>query len=156
MSYNVNIDGCEGQNIELRVSFFSGPKLFVNGEPAPKGNKRGEMVLRRNDGREIVARWKPQFMGLDVPQLVVDGETLAVVEPLKWYEWLWGGLPILLVFVGGLLGALAGVIGFFINTKVFRSNLNGFLKYVVSGVVSVLALVAYLAAAAVFLLLIAR
>ena len=104
MIYKLNIEGCEGQNIEVEARFWSGPTLLVNGHPAPKGSKRGEMLLRCNDGTQVIARWKPQCMGFDVPQLVVRDKVIRLVEPLKWYQWLWSGLPIVLVFVGGAVG----------------------------------------------------
>ena len=156
MGYTANIEGFEGQNIEVNIGFWTGPKLLVNGNPAQKGSKRGEMVLQRNDGKQVVATWKPQFLGLDVPQLNVDGKTITLVEPLKWYQWVWGGWPVFLLFVGGALGAIAGMIGFSINAKIFRTEMSDVLKYVVSGVVSVLAVVAYFVFAVIFSLLLNR
>ena len=95
MNYPINIEGFEGQTLEMKPSgMWAGPQLLVNGQPAPKGPKRGQMLLRRTDGSEAVATWKPQFMGLDVPRLDVDGKQINVVEPLKWYAWVWSGLPI--------------------------------------------------------------
>jgi hypothetical protein len=143
MNYSTKINGFEGQNIEVKVSFWSGPKLLINGEPAQKGTKRGEMFIQRNDGKQVTASWKPQLFGLDVPQLVVDGNIVNLVEPLKWYQWVWGSWPILLLFIGGALGALAGLISVTINAKVFRTEMNDVLKYLVSGVVSVLTVIAY-------------
>lgn len=156
MSYNLKIEGFEGQNMEVKVSFWSGTKLLINGEPAPKGTKRGEMLIQRNDGKQVNASWKPQFLGLDVPQLVVDGNVVTLVEPLKWYQWVWSGWPVMLLFIGGALGAIAGMIGVTINAKVFRTEMSDVLKYVVSGVVSVLAVVAYFVAAIILSLLINR
>jgi len=156
MSYKANIEGFEGQNIEVIVSFWSGPKLLINGNPAPKGSKRGEMMLQRNDGKQVIASWKPQVLGLDVPQLIVDGKVTNLVEPLKWYQCVLGGWPVLLVFMGGVLGAVAGMIGFIINAKIFRTKMNDVLKYVISGAVSVLAVIAYFVAAIIFSLLIGR
>lgn len=153
MGYTANIEGFEGQRIEVNVGFWSGPKLLVNGEPAPKGQKRGEMVLQRNDGRQVIASWKPQILGFDVPQLVVDGKAVNLVEPLKWYQWVWGGWPVILVFVGGALGAVAGVLGFSINARVFRTEMSEILKYVITGAVSVLAVVAYFVVALVLSIL---
>lgn len=154
MGYTATIEGFEGQQIEVNVGFWSGPKLLVNGQPAPKGQKRGEMVLQRNDGRQVVASWKPQALGFDVPQLVVDGKAVNLVEPLKWYQWVWGGWPVLLLFFGGALGAIAGVLGFSINAKIFRTEMSEVLKYVVTGAVSVLAVVAYFVVALVVSILI--
>ncbi len=156
MSYHAKIEGLEGQNIEVNVSFWAAPKLLVNGEPAPKGTKRGEIVLQRNDGKQVTATWKPQFLGLDVPQLVVDGKVITLVEPLRWYQWIWGGWPVMLLLIGGALGAIAGIIAAAINAKVFRTELSDVLKYVVTGVVSVLAVVAYFVAAIILSLLINR
>ena len=154
MDHKINIEGFEDKNIEVRTSFWSGAKLLVNGKPAQKGKKRGEMILQNNDGKEVIATWKPQLLGLDLPQLGVDGKIVTLVEPLKWYQWVWGGWPLLLLFVGGALGAIAGMISFIINAKVFRSEMSEVLKYVVSGVVSVSALIAYFVAATIFTLLI--
>jgi hypothetical protein len=137
MSYIATLEGFEGQKIEVQVSFWTGPKLLVNGMPAPKGAKAGEMLLQRNDGRQVAAAWKMQLFGLDVPQLVVDGKTIQFVGPLKWYQWIWGGWPIALLFLGGALGAVAGMLAFWANTKIFRSEMTPALKYLVTGVVSV-------------------
>jgi len=154
MSYTTNIEGFEGQKIELNVSFWTGPKLLVDGAPAQKGSKRGEMVLQRNDGRQVTAMWKPQVLGLDVPQLIIEGKTVNFVEPLKWYQWIWGGWPVILVFIGGALGAIAGMLGFAVNAKIFRAEMSPVLKYVVTGAVAVVSVIAYLIAATIFTLLV--
>ena len=148
MRYPLRLEGFEGQNLEVQpAGILAGPQLLVNGEPATKGARRGMMVLRRNDGREVVATWRPQIFGLDVPQLWLDGQRINVVEPLKWYVWVWSALPVLLVLVGGALGALTGFIGFGINTKIFRAALPGPAKVGLSVLVSVLAIGLYLVAA---------
>ena len=143
MGYKVNIPGFESQNVEVEVSFWTGPKLLVNGKPAPKGKIRSEMILQYPDGRKTVAEWKPQFLGLDVPQLVVEGNVISLVEPLKWYHWVWGGLPIVLVFVGGALGGIAGFTAFAVNSRIFRADLGGFEKFALTGIVSVVAVLVY-------------
>jgi len=40
--------------------------------------------------------------------VVFDGQTITLVSPLRWYEYAWMSLPLLLVFAGGALGALFG------------------------------------------------
>ena len=148
MNYPVKLEGFEGQKIEVQpAGTFSGYKLLINGQPAPQGPKRGQMLLRRNDGTQAIATWKAQLLGFDTPQLVVDGKPIALVEPLKWYEWVWGGWPVLLLFVGGVLGAIAGFIAFSVNAKIFRSSLGGVEKYTLTAVISAVAVMAYLVVA---------
>jgi hypothetical protein len=145
MNYSVNLEGFEGQKIEVQpAGFFGSPKLLVNGVEARKGPKRGTMILRRNDGREVVAAWSNSF--LDVPKLVVDNKTIHVVKPLAWYEWIWNGWPIVLLFVGGALGGGLGALALSINLSVFRSEQNTFFKYFLTGAISVGAVIVYLIA----------
>lgn len=155
MRYKIEIEGFEGQNIEIETAgFFSGFKIFVNGVLAPKGNKRGEVILRKNDGSISIATWKQQMLGLDFPQLAVDGKIIKIVEPLKWYEYIWNGLPILLIFTGGFIGAFFGVIGFSSNIKIFRSTISTPFKFISTALVSGLTVVIYLITVALFMMLV--
>lgn len=150
MNYPIQLEGFEGQTLEVKAAgLWAGPQLLVNGQPAAKGPKRGQMLLRRNDGSESIATWKQMFLGLDVPGLIVDGKQISVVEPLKWYVWVWSGLPVLLVFIGGALGAVAGIVAFTINTQIFRSARSTAVKFGLTAVVSVLAGVVYVVLASV-------
>lgn len=139
MKYNVNLQGFEGQTIEVQSQgMLSGAKLLVNGKPASKGTKRGEMLLQRNDGREVVAKFQTAF--LDVSKLEVDGQIIQVVEPLKWYEWAWNALPLLIAFIGGMIPFLIGFAAFSINATLFRSQKNTLAKYGLTALVSFAAL----------------
>ena len=152
MNYSIQIEGFEGQNIEVQPpKLFDSPKLLVNGQRASSGPKRNQMVLRRNDGKEVIAFWKPRFLGLDVPQLSVDGKIIDVVEPLKWYERAWSGLSVLLIFSGGIIGGVVGFISFSINMKIFRSPLQTGAKYFASAGVSAAAVIIYFIVASLFL-----
>ncbi len=143
MSYPVKIEGFEGQKIEVEVNYLAGAQLLVRGEKVPRGKNRGEMLLKRNDGREVVAVWKPQALGFDVPLLVVEGREIRLVEPLKWYQWVWSALPVALAAEGGMLGAIIGLIALSLNAGLFRSNRSEVMKYVVTGAVSAAAVILY-------------
>ena len=152
MKYSIDLEGFEGQNIEFQTEgFFSGAKLLVNGEPAPKGKKRGEMLLRRNDGSEVIAKFQNAF--LDIPKLKIDEQVIQFVEPLKWYEWAWNAIPLLIIFSGGAIPILIGVIAFSINANLFRSQKTTLAKYGLTGLVSFAALVVFLIVAVGFSLL---
>jgi hypothetical protein len=145
MNYELKLQGFEGQRIEVRSpGIFSGYKLLVNDEKVPKGPKRGQLLLRRNDGIEIIASLKPKILGLDVPQLLIDGKTYNLVEPLLWYELMWSGLPIFLVFTGGALGGALGALAFSVNARVFRAPLNPIVKFATTTGVSFLAVMVFL------------
>ncbi len=137
MLYTVALEGFEGRDIAVELAgVFSAPRILVDGEPAPKGQKAGDVVLRRNDGRESVARLRTTNFLDPVPHLIVDDHSYQLVEPLKWYQWIWGGLPIVLLFSGGALGALFGSVGVIINSRLFRSQMNPVLKYLATAGVS--------------------
>lgn len=144
------IEGFEGQDIVVKSGLLGGTRLTINDQKAPKGQRRGEMALTRNDGRVVTATWKPQMMGFDTPQLVVDGKTIQLIEPLKWQEMVFAGLPLILVFIGGLLGAIVGVLAFTASTSIFRSGSSKFSKYALSGLISILAVLIYLVLATAF------
>ena len=137
MQYPVQAEGFEGRKLILEIpGFFSSAKLWIDGQLAPKGPKKGLFLLRRLDGTEATAKFRNQFLD-PVPQLVIDNETIKVVEPLRWYQWIWAGLPVLLIFIGGALGAILGFLATSINTRIFRSEINGLVQYVTVAVVSV-------------------
>lgn len=156
MDFHPAIEGFEGQNIEVKTSMWTGTKMFINGEKAPKGPHRGTMSLTRNDGRVVTARWIPQMMGFDTPQLEVDGKNYLLTQPLKWYEMLLSAMPIVLVFIGGLLGAIIGILAFGANAAIFRSGMNKVVKVLLALLIIVVAVIVYLVVATVFQLAIGR
>ena len=144
MGYKVNAEGFEGQDIEIVVSFWTGTKLLVNGEKAGRGPKRGQLLLKRNDGKEVVVTLKQKMLGLDVPQFEIEGKIIDLVKPLTWQQWLFAGSPVVVLFLGGALGAAIGMVGIYLNVKIFRSELSEVLKYILSIVVTVSLIVGYL------------
>jgi hypothetical protein len=152
MLHPVQLEGFEGQTIQVQSpGFLSGTKLLVNGQPATQAKQRGQMLLRRNDGREVIATWKSQGLGFDMPSLIVDGKPVEIVPPLMLTQWFWAALPLFLVFVGGALGGITGFIAFAINARVFRTDMNILLKFLVTGLISALAVIIYFIGATLFL-----
>ncbi len=151
MIVHPSIEGFEGQNFEVKTSPFGGAKLFVNGQPAPKGSAPRSMSLTRNDGRVVTAQWRSQLFGFDLPQLEVDGKLYPLSEPLKWYAVAISALPLFLVFIGGLLGALAGVVAFAINSSIFRSGTNKVVQVLLAILVTLGAVLLYLVLATLLL-----
>jgi hypothetical protein len=101
-------------------------------------------LLKKNDGTTAIASLNMQVLGFDVPQLQVDDQIYKAVEPLKWYQIIWSMLPVSLLFVGGFLGAMCGLFAFYANGRIFRSSMNDVLKYVVTALISIAAVVVWL------------
>ena len=140
----VQIPGFESQQIAVEMpGAFGSAKLFVNGQPAPPAPKKGQYLLRQNDGTEVVASFKSGWPD-PTPMLVVGAQTIKLAEPLMWYQWIWAAWPLVLILLGGAIGGLLGGGAAVINTQIFRSDKNAFVKYALTAFISVIAFVLWL------------
>jgi hypothetical protein len=141
----IELDRFKGKKLSLQAArFWSGPKIFEN--DAPLKRQKGKYLIRDNGGREAIIKLKYNLID-SIPRLVVDGETIDLVAPLKWYEMMWIGLPVLLIFAGGAIGAVLGFLATSCSGKIFRSNNNIFAKYLLTGILSGFSILAYILAA---------
>jgi len=145
MEYPVKIDGFEGHKLAVTsAEMFANPKLLVDGQSASQGQKRGEFILRKNNGAKVIAQVTAAYLGFDpVPQLIIDGKTIQIMEPLKMYQWIWSGIPLFLFFIGGVLGTLISILAFAINVRVFRSQRSSPLKYLITALVTIVSVGIY-------------
>ncbi len=127
--YPVRIPGFEHETIELESSgFFSPAKLYIDGKKAEAGKKKNELLLRKSNGSTTSVFIQSAFFDT-VPRLLVNGKVIKVVSPLIWYQYIFSGLPLFLIFVGGVVGAVLGMVAFILNIRIMRANLNTPLKY---------------------------
>jgi hypothetical protein len=96
------------------------------------------MAAHEDSGAEKIIQTRYNLVD-PVPTLKIDGEAVNLLEPLQWYEYAWSGLPILLVFAGGLLGGLVGGIATMANGRLFRSERGSIAKYGLAGLITVAA-----------------
>ena len=144
MQYPLSVPGFENRGLIVEAGgFWSGAKIMIDGEAAPKGSKRGQFLLRRLDGTEVVAQLRFNNFSDPIPQVVIDGESFLVAEPLRWYQWIWGGLPFTLLIIGGALGGLLGGFALVVNARIFRSNFKNPIKYLITGIVSLATIVVF-------------
>jgi hypothetical protein len=136
MDYPINFTGFENRRFILRsASYFKGATLWIDGQMVQFGPRRREFLLRNNDQKEVTAKFKGW---LDpVPDLEIDGVKVSVVVRLKWYEWVWNSLPLLLIVDGGALGLLFGFFILRTNIMIFRTGKNRVLTYALTGLISV-------------------
>ncbi len=150
MQYHFDLEGFEGRELAVEIpGVFSGPRLLVDGLPAPPGLQRLEYLLTRNDGTAVTVQLKPAQLG-SILEVVVGDTIISVMEPLTWYQWIWIGVPFLLVVGGGCIGGGIGGACAMVNIRLFRSQANAFAQYAMTGVVSAVAIAGYIFVAVMF------
>jgi hypothetical protein len=148
VNFPIEIPGFENQELEVRYGrlLMGMPKFFQNGDQVPRGRKRTEVVLRRDDGHEVTGKLKNRAGGFDLPVLEIQGDTIEFTEALPVHAIIWNLLPLVLIFLGGALGAVAGIIAAGINNSIFHSKGSTAATYFLTGLVSAGAVIVYLTA----------
>jgi hypothetical protein len=127
-------------SVETASSPFGGPKLLLNDMDVKREKRR--YAVTDDSGAQILIQMKGSLID-PVPTLVIDDEKVQLAEPLRWYEYAWSGMPILLMYVGGALGGLVGGVASIANGRIFRSERRTIEKYAMAGVISVTAVAIY-------------
>lgn len=110
----------------LRLSFWGSSKLYLNNNPVAK--KKGIYSLSERLDKPFIITLKNNFFD-PIPKVIVNRQTMHLEKPLKWYQYIWMGLPILLIFQGGALGGFLGAVAFRTNGSIFRSDRSTLEKY---------------------------
>lgn len=141
MDYPIEHEDFTDRNLAIRIDgLFSSAKLVEGSAPVP--GSRNKFTLRDNHGQE--RKIQLRVNGLDpLPIVEIDGEKIRLDRALAWFEYVWIGLPVVLVFAGGALGALFGVSATFFSARVFRSDRSTAARYALSAFASVAAVVGY-------------
>ena len=147
LMYSVDVEGFEKQSIRIRPAglfLYPIPKLFIDGvvQVRIKGPAGKHYLITKDDGTNVYVSFKNPLLGFDpVPQMMVEEKTYRVVDPLIWYQAVWSSLSILVLIMGGAIGGLFAALAFTINIRLFHSNRSGLSKYLLSGAVSLLAVI---------------
>jgi hypothetical protein len=133
------------------AGWFRGPRLLLNGNVIPK--QKGCYTVKADSGAETTIRLKYNYLD-PIPKVKTGEEIAELASPLKWYEYVWIGIPIVLVFSGGAIGGLVGAMGAHASGRVFRSDRGSFAKYGLSALITLGALIAFVVLVTVFQLLV--
>jgi hypothetical protein len=115
--------------------------LLLDG--VPQKGKKNKYEVPDNGGMTREVQMKHNWLD-PIPKLEIDGEAIQLAEPLIWYQYIWMGLPILLVFAGGAIGALLGFYATYANSRIFRSERSTGSKYALTGLVSLAAVLGFI------------
>jgi len=147
MEYPINLPNLKYDQLKLVTPRIYGkPKIYLNDNEIEKRNNR--YLINTNEEKPILITLKNNYLD-PIPKVFINDHQIHVAKAIKWYEYIWTGLPILMVFQGGLLGALFGLISLRINLNIFRSDKNTLVKYLLTLVVSVIFVLIFLIIAAV-------
>ena len=137
----IQANGFEGRKLAVQTAgMFSGPKLLIDGAPAKQ--EKGRYLLRNNAGSQVQAKLVYNYID-PVPKVEIAGNVIQLARSLRWYEYAWMGFPILLLFWGGAIGGMCGIWAILSNARIFRSNRSSVAKYLITGGISFVAVVAY-------------
>jgi hypothetical protein len=143
MEYPISHPDFEGQNLVVRPA---GPgdfshHLLQNGAAIKKA--KGVYSVKNNAGVVVPVKLKNDFLD-PVPKVVIGNDIITLVPPLKWYEYVWAGIPLLLILKGGAVGGGIGAVAAFYNAKIFRGQQGNVAKYGFTALISVGAIVVYI------------
>ena len=144
MTYPLYIPGFETHDVDVvPAGFVRGPRLLLNGNPAPRGPKRHQYVLTRPDRSKVLVHLKPSMLD-PVPKVLVDGEQVEVVDSLPVIQLILSGLPLVMLFIGGAIGGLIGGAAYWLSLIVFRSEMSTAERYILSALISGIAIILFL------------
>jgi hypothetical protein len=117
-----------------QASFFSGPKLLLDGVVVKK--EKGGYSVVSDSGQQVTIQMRYNLLD-PIPTIKVGDAAIELAKPLRWFEYAWIGLPMLLVFAGGALGGFVGGGSTGVNGRIFRSERSTAAKYALAAVTTV-------------------
>jgi hypothetical protein len=130
MKHSFQLPDLPGSDFVIETSLMSGKSiLYKDNVPVEQSREKGKPYLIPTPAGNFLKAY-PKRVPLEfVPTLEIDGTVHHIVAKLSWYEYLIGGLPFMLVFIGGLIGGALGAAGMVTNYSVFRGESTATVKY---------------------------
>ena len=116
------------------ASFFSGPKLLLDGVAVKK--QKGRYPVVSDSGQQVLIQMRYNLLD-PIPTVKIGDAAVELAKPLQWFEYVWIGVPMLLVFAGGALGGFVGAGSTVVNGRIFRSDRSAVSKYALAAVTSI-------------------
>ncbi|WP_337967770.1 hypothetical protein [uncultured Flavobacterium sp.] len=131
-------------NFALEVSIWTGRlKLFMNSEQLEQSKEKGKPFLIPKANNEFLKAFPKQTFPDLIPGLEINGVKNNIAEKLKWFQYVLGGIPILLLFFGGAIGGVIGVIATMMNYNIFRQEGTSTIKCLKVIAIIIISLIVY-------------
>lgn len=155
VKHKFELSGFPYSEFEIETSVWTGKStLYMDNVEVKKSLTKGKpFELLKPDGTLVFAYPKKSFPDF-IPKLEINGELNNVVEPLEWYEYVVGGLPIILMFIGGLIGGVIGVLACLANFNIFREEKSSVIKYLKVFAITIVSFIGYFLGLTIFTLLV--
>ena len=130
MKYTFQLPDFPAVNFELTTSIWTGKsKLKKDNVAIEQSKEKGKpFLIPSTNGAIVKAFPKPSFPDM-VPTLEINGVKNLIVEKLKWFQYVLGGLPFLLLFIGGAIGGIIGALATITNFNTLRQEGSEASKY---------------------------
>jgi hypothetical protein len=121
MEWRFALPGSTTNSCRLERSFWRAQvRLWYQGQEIPRSKEKGRPFLIPSPNGKPV-RVQITGGGLDLPKIDVDGTPVLLGRPLTVLEYAIGGVPLVLVFVGGAIGGVSGGVAAMFNYRVLRT-----------------------------------
>ncbi len=157
MEWHFALPGSPSASCRLEKSFWLGRlRLWCQGREMSRSKEKGKPFLIPGPNG-IRVRLQVKGSPWDyLPRIEVDGRPLLLGRPLSNLEYVLGGIPLLLMFVGGAIGGASGAIGAMYNYRLLRANMSITMKILAIAGVTILSLLTYLILAALLHIMMGR
>ena len=150
MEWTFTVPNSTGPPVWIEKSFWLDRlRLTRAGHRLPRPKEKGKPFLIEWPGepnrRILVKRRSLDYL----PRVLIDGQEIVLGRPLAIWEYVVGGLPLVLLVVGGGLGGFFGALGAYLNYRLFRRLETGLGKCLSVLGITVGALLAYVIVVAV-------
>ena len=151
MEWRFALPGSTTAACRLEKSMWLGQlRLWHQGREIPRSKEQGKPFLIPNAATGKPVRVLIKGGGLDLPSIDVDGVQVLLGRQLSTIEYVIGGIPMLLMFIGGAIGGASGAVGAMLNYRILREATSPSAKVLGVITVSGLSFLTYLALATMF------
>jgi hypothetical protein len=148
MEWRFALPGSTTASCRLERSFWLAQlRLWYQGREIPRSKEKGKPFFIPADGKQM--RVHITGGGLDLPKIEVDGVKVLLGRPLSTVEYAIGGIPLVLLFVGGAIGGATGAVGAMFNYRVLREATSTLKKVLGVLAISGLSVLTYLVLASI-------
>lgn len=146
MKHQFKLHDFPESTFEMETSIWTGKMTLIKDNVIVEQSKeKGKPFLIKNSSGEITKAFpKPTYPDF-IPSLEINGTKHIIAKKLKWYQYVIGGLPLILIFIGGAIGGGIGGVASLYNFTVFREESTETIKYLKVIGVTILAIITYLA-----------